>query len=82
MNVYRSPSGCQNAFYENLIDVVAQLNNLRYHDIYVLGDLNLEHDKKKCNELTSNLITEMQVLGFTQYNLEAHKMHPLDCYYS
>lgn len=67
VNLYRPPSGCQNTFYEHLMDTISQLNDLRYHDIYVLGDINMDHTKHKRNDVTSNLIADMQANGFTQY---------------
>lgn len=65
-NLYRPPSGNQKNFLNQISDILLGLKNLRYHDIYFLGDLNLDHTQGMANDLTKDLIALFQTYGLDQ----------------
>lgn len=52
INMYRPPSSGQANFLQIISDTVSQLDNIRYFDIYLIGDLNLDHSINKCTDTT------------------------------
>lgn len=66
LNVYRPPQGNQQSFDDHILDVTQQINSDRYADIYVTGDMNLDHLTKSRSTLTSQFIQTMKASGFTQ----------------
>lgn len=55
INLYRPPSGSQPNFLDYVKEIIPIITAMRYSDIYLLGDLNLDHLKSKKNETTRNL---------------------------
>lgn len=66
INSYRPPSGnCKN-FNTHLSQVLDKLNGERYSDIYLLGDLNLDHTPSRKDENTKSLQHLLKGFGLTQ----------------
>lgn len=53
LNLYRPPSGNFESFMNHIQQVMDVLNSERYLDIYILGDVNLDHLPPIYNEQTS-----------------------------
>lgn len=66
LNVYRPPKGNLQAFVDQLLDISQQINLDRYSDIYVTGDMNIDHRPSARSPLTTSFIHNMKSLGFTQ----------------
>lgn len=52
VNLYRPPSGNFNAFMNHIQQVLDTSNTERYHNIYIIGDVNLDHLPPINNEQT------------------------------
>lgn len=55
LNLYRPPSGCLQNFQDHLLTALRTVTQERYADIYLLGDLNLDHTPDAKSEFTKNL---------------------------
>lgn len=66
INTYRPPRGNPSTFLDILTNILSVVTTERYRDIYVLGDLNLDHLPTKQNECTRNLLSMMKTHGFKQ----------------
>lgn len=66
INAYRPPGGNQSIFIEKMNGIMTSLQNTRYADIYLTGDLNLDHTPESLNETTSNLISLLESYGLNQ----------------
>lgn len=66
VNLYRSPSGKHSSFLEQIAAIIGGLSKLRYHDLYFIGDLNLEHTPGKISETAKELITLFKTNGLTE----------------
>lgn len=66
INIYRPPSGLQQDFLLEIASILESLGDLRYPDLYIVGDLNMDHMPGKLNENTQTLISLMQTHGLSQ----------------
>lgn len=66
INTYRPPSGNPQVFLDYISHVVGEVSMERYRDIYLVGDLNLDHTEGRSHEQTRNLISIMKMHGFSQ----------------
>lgn len=66
VNLYRPPSGNHNSFLEQITTLIGALNSLRYHDLFFIGDLNLDHTPARINDPTKELKTLLEANGLNQ----------------
>lgn len=66
INTYRPPSGIHD-FVTEVGNILETLETTRYPDIYLVGDLNLDHTLSKQNDNTKSLISLTQTHGLSQY---------------
>lgn len=66
VNTYRPPSGDPTLAQSHLENVLHRISSERFADIYVLGDINLDHSRSKRTTPTKNLIHMFNVHGLSQ----------------
>lgn len=67
VNLYRPPSGVQSEFLEHITKLSDVFQEDNSHDLYLTGDVNLDHLCKQPNETTTSLSSLLKSYGFTQY---------------
>lgn len=67
INIYRPPSGTQQDFLMEVTNLLEALGGLRYPDIYIVGDFNIDHTPSKQNDCTKSLISMLQSYGLSQH---------------
>lgn len=65
INLYRPPQGKAN-FIEQLSAIIKATENERYADIYLLGDLNLDHTPSQMTSNTKSIRYLLNTYGLTQ----------------
>lgn len=66
VNAYRPPAGNKSSFSEQLLITLTPLMNDSRADIFLLGDLNIDHSKTNRTEFTRNFINSLNTLGLSQ----------------
>lgn len=66
INMYRPPKGNIPAFTEYISQIMNILDKERYRDVYIFGDLNLDHSSKNLNEQVRKIQSLMRVHSFNQ----------------
>lgn len=66
LNVYRPPSGNQDEFQLSIDSTLQEINTDRFADIYLLGDVNLNHHSAHKSEYTKNLESLINTYGLKQ----------------
>lgn len=66
MNVYSPPGGSQSDFLDDINHVLQVVNEVRYSDLYLLGDVNLDHTPGKQSEIKLNLENSLRSFGLEQ----------------
>lgn len=67
LNVYRPPKGNPQDFLNDINDGIMQASNIRYADLYLTGDLNLDHTADVKSEVTITLENSLNSFGLVQY---------------
>lgn len=65
-NTYRPPSGSQPEFLNEITSVLEAIGGIRYPDLYLVGDLNLDHSPGRLNETTDSLVSLLKSYALTQ----------------
>lgn len=55
LNTYWPPKGSQVVFINTIREILEEFQNERYSDIFLLGDLNMDHTSKTRSEYMENL---------------------------
>lgn len=66
VNTYRPPSGSQSDFLTHIQAIMSEISTLRYQDVFLFGDLNLDHSRNMKNETTKTLENSLKGFGLTQ----------------
>lgn len=65
-NAYRPPVGNKSLFLEQLMLILATISTEAQADIFLLGDLNIDHSDNNNSEFIRNLGNSLNTLGLTQ----------------
>lgn len=65
-NVYRPPNGNQQDFLSDLTTALQEASAARYSDLYLLGDINLDHTPGMKSDITMSLENSLSSLGMIQ----------------
>lgn len=68
INIYRPPKGSIDCFLEYISQIITDISRERYRDIYLHGNLNLDHSSSssKKTDHTRSLQSQMKMFGFNQ----------------
>lgn len=66
INTYRPPNGDQLEFQQIINKTLLELHKDRFADIYLLGDLNLDHHNPRKTEFTKNFENLINTFGLTK----------------
>lgn len=66
MNTYQPPKGSQQVFVDTIKHILNELQSVRYSDICLLGDLNMDPTVRKRNDYTDSLIHVLKTFGLNQ----------------
>lgn len=66
INAYHPPKGSIEFFLNQLTVMMDTISRERYADIYLMGDLNIDHSNEVKNNAANNLKSMMSSYGFTQ----------------
>lgn len=67
VNLYRSPSGIQSEFLEHIQNLTQAFQGDNTQDIYLTGDVNVDHLSSHPSETTSSLSTILKLYGLVQF---------------
>lgn len=66
IDIYRPPAGNTENFVEQITNVLDIVVRERYADIYLLGDININHLEEVNNNVAKNVINILKTYGLTQ----------------
>lgn len=66
INVYHPPDGNTENFIEKVTSILDIVVRERYADVYLLGDINMNHLKEANNNVANNIINLFKTYGLTQ----------------
>lgn len=66
INIYRPPAGDTGNFVEEITGIMDIVAQERYADIYILGDININHLEAANNNVAKNVINMLKAYGLTQ----------------
>lgn len=67
VNLYRPPSGNQAVFLEAIPEILQTVSRERYADIFLLGDMNLDHTPDTMSDITHQLSITLNSFGLKQH---------------